>query len=237
MRDSGSGEFVPYRRRWWMAVRAGTARRIRWPWGAATGLAVPLLTGVVSLAIAAARNEAMDLDAAVIGFLGALGGAAIWYLIVVLVSMRLAPSEIVAADAEIIRGLEKRVARTESLRPEDKIVLFDAHIDLGRPIGRRLVELRRAMRTEPSSDQEWADALFAARNWLKGGMALVGEHCISRRQDFLTVWRAVPSSLRDVDDVIQASGYARRRLAEPWVKDGSAVLRQCIALFESQIRG
>lgn len=231
MHESESREPLSYRTRWWATVKAGTARRVRWPWGAVTGLVVPLLSGVVTLSSAAATNQVMDLSAAVTGLLGALGGAILWYLIAVLISMRLAPSEIVAADAEVIRGLEERVATAEPLSPQDKITLFDAHIDRGRPLIRQIRNLRQTRPAPPQSD--WGVPLFDARDWLRDGLALVTEHCIGRKQNYLVAWRAVPSALRNVTSSAEAEGHAGV-IADKWMEQAMTVLRDCISWLETR---
>lgn len=231
MRESG---ITSYRARWWTKVREGTAARIRWPWGAATSLAVPVLSGATGFALAALGNQSVDLDAVGIAILSAVFGLVIWYGVVAVVSMILAPSELAAADADVIRELEERVGQSDPLTPREIITLLDAHIDKGRPIARRLASQRRTT-APPALEADLAEAVYLARDWVRDGLALVAEHCIGRRQDFLPIWRSVPSDIRNGYEIPIAAAYARRRGGDLWVKQGTVVLRDCIAWLESRM--
>jgi len=161
--------------------------------------------------------------------LGAVGANLLWAGAVLAWSYLAAPAQM---DHEIRAELERQPPAQAA---EDLIRVFDAHIDKGRPLGRNLAALVRASRNAPQgSDPEIAEALYAVRDWIREGLDLVKEHCISRRQDYLPVWRAIPSALRQGNDIIPASDYAKRGAANQWVTKGTDALRQCIALLESR---
>jgi len=230
MRESPS-----YRTRWWAAARRGAGTRLRWPWGPATAIGVLLLSAAFTLWVDA-RDGLVDADSAVTAFVGALGGVSLWFLLVVTYSAIRAPTEIAAEDAESIRMLHEQIASQAAPTILDVIRLFDKHIESGRPMARTLAAMKRAK--PPPDEAEWVAASYAARDWMNESLALVTNHCISRKQAFGPIWRSVPSVVRyqRTDDDI-AAALARRGTAEKWIRDGSAVLLGCIELKEKQLGG
>ena len=145
--------------------------------------------------------------------------------------------QLILAPRQMERELAAEVGLARvAAAPLDVIRLLDKHIENGRPVMRHLVTMRRAK--PMPEDAEFLAASYATRDWMNEALSLVTDHCISRKQDFMPVWRSVPSVVRygRVNDVTAAS-LARRGVAEGWIRDGSAVLRGCIELMEKRIGG
>jgi hypothetical protein len=168
---------------------------------------------------------------------GAVGGLALWFLLVVIYSAARAPSEIAAEDQEEIAKLKQERDAFAALRtPEEVIRLFVAHLDKGVPPAHRLTALRRM--TPPPSDAEWAEALYALRDWVFEARSLIDAYCVSRLPEFRPVWKSVPVPLRySRRDDDKAAAFARRRGADKWYSSGSVVLRGCIGLLEGRLGG
>lgn len=137
-----------------------------------------------------------------------------------------------AAPAEMDGALRETLGRTTAAPTLDDVIrLFDQHIDKGRPLGRRLIAVVDTGPARRASDEDIARALYAIRDWLKDGLELVSAHCISRRQDYLVVWRAVPTTLRKGTEIIPASTYAKtagsRQLGEVSYRQSSANASTC----------
>jgi hypothetical protein len=210
------------------------------PWALVVAIAVG---GVVAFLAAPTGPDAVTvgIEALFRGLIATLAVLGALVIVQLVLTPRRMEQENEATHLSKLSGIEnERDAALRSVeemrRPLETIRLFNAHIETGRPLGRRMVGVRRPPNQAQMTDDEYVSGLIEIRDWLRSGLDLVERHSPGRRQEYLVVWRSVPTAIRNMKGD-EAESVPRRHDASVWVSRASDVLRDCIRWLELQARG